>query len=184
MKKFVKSAVLSALVSALPKKLWGAASFDETAAALVEFFSGGKCHIYGGWNHSKGWTSLTSNRANVAALSIVQRAFPNIRINWDNDAPRGGANGKYFYITKRDYRVVRFVNYILRCPMILKNLDDAIAELDSLSDSELLEELQFMTALLSGAKLPAKTTKLLIDYLVEIETLARLRGLIKDFSND
>ena len=41
-----------------------------------------------------------------------------------------------------------------------------------------------MTALLSGAKLPAKTTKLLIDYLVEIETLARLRGLIKDFSND
>lgn len=184
MKKFVKSAVLSALVSALPKKLWDAASFDETAGALVDFFSGGKCHIYGGWNHSKGWTSLTSNRPNVAALSIVQRAFPNIRINWDNDAPRGGANGKFFYITKRDYRVVRFVNYILRCPMILKNLDDAIAELDSLSDSELLEELQFMTALLSGAKLPAKTTKLLIDYLAEIETLARLRGLIEDSSND
>lgn len=184
MKKFVKSAVLSALVSALPKKLWDAASFDETAAALVDFFSGGKCHIYGGWNHSKGWTSLTSNRPNVAALSIVQRAFPNIRINWDNDAPRGGANGKFFYITKRDYRVVRFVNYILRCPMILKNLDDAIAELDSLSDSELLEELQFMTALLSGAKLPAKTTKILIDYLAEIETLARLRGLIEDSSND
>ena len=68
--------------------------------------------------------------------------------------------------------------------MILKNLDDAIAELDSLSDSELLEELQFMTALLSGAKLPAKTTKLLIDYLAEIETLARLRGLIGDSSND
>lgn len=184
MKKFVKSAVLSALVSALPKKLWDAATFDETAAALVEFFSGGKCHIYGGWNHSKGWTSLTSNRPNVAALSIVQRAFPNIRINWDNDAPRGGANGKYFYITKRDYRVVRFINYLLRIPMILKNLDDAIAELDSLSDSELLDELQFMTAILSGGKLPAKTTKMLLDYLAEIETLARLRGLIEGSSND
>lgn len=170
MKKFVKSAVLSALVSALPKKLWDAASFDETASGLIAFFSGEKCHMYGGWRHP--------------ALYVINRAFPNIRINWDNDAPRGGANGKFFYITKRDYRVVRFVNYLLRCPMILKNLDDAIAELDSLSDSELLEELQFMTALLSGAKLPAKTTKLLIDYLAEIETLARLRGLIGDSSND
>ena len=170
MKKFVKSAVLSALVSALPKKLWDAASFDETASGLIAFFSGEKCHMYGGWRSP--------------VLYVINRAFPNIRINCDNDAPRGGANGNFFYITKRDYRVVRFVNYLLRCPMILKNLDDAIAELDSLSDSELLEELQFMTALLSGAKLPAKTTKLLIDYLAEIETLARLRGLIEDSSND
>ena len=184
MKKFVKSAVLAALVAELPAKLWDAPSFNETAAALVEFFSGGKCHIYGGWNHSKGWTSLTSNSPNVAALSIVQRAFPNIRINWDNDAPRGGAKGKYYYITKRDYHVIRFVNYLLRVPMILKNIDDAIAELDSLSDSELLEELQFMTAILSAEKLPHKTTKMLLDYLAEIDTLARLRGLIEGSSND
>lgn len=184
MKKFVKSAVLSALVSALPKKLWDAASFNETASGLIAFFSGEKCHMYDGWHHSCGWSSLSVNRANSYALYVINQAFKNVRINWDNDAPRGGTNGKFFYITKRDYRVVRFVNYLLRCPMILKNLDDAIAELDSLSDSELLEELQFMTALLSGAKLPAKTTKLLIDYLAEIETLARLRGLIGDSSNE
>ena len=68
--------------------------------------------------------------------------------------------------------------------MILKNINDAIAELDSLSDSELLDELQFMTAILSGGKLPAKTTKMLLDYLAEIETLARLRGLIEGSSNE
>lgn len=178
MKKFVKSAVLAALVAELPAKLWDAPSFNETAAALVEFFSGGKCHIYGGWS------SLSVNRANSSALYVINRAFKNVRINWDNDAPRGGVNGKYFYITKRDYRVVRFVNYLLRVPMILKNIDDAIAELDSLSDSELLDELQFMTAILSAEKLPHKTTKMLLDYLAEIDTLARLRGLIEGSSND
>ena len=68
--------------------------------------------------------------------------------------------------------------------MILKNIDDAIAELDSLSDSELLDELQFMTAILSAEKLPHKTTKMLLDYLAEIDTLARLRGLIEGSSND
>lgn len=184
MKKFVKSAVLAALVAELPTKLWDAPSFNETAAALVEFFSGGKCHIYGGWHHSGGWSSLSVNRANSSALYVINRAFPNIRINWDNDAPRGGAKGKYYYITKRDYHVIRFVNYLLRVPMILKNIDDAIAELDSLSDSELLDELQFMTAILSAEKLPHKTTKMLLDYLAEIDTLARLRGLIEGSSND
>lgn len=184
MKKFVKSAVLAALVAELPAKLWDASSFAETASGLIAFFSGEKCHMYGGWRHSCGWSSLPVNRANSSALYVINRAFPNVRINWDNDAPRGGANGKYYYITRRDYRVVRFVNYLLRVPMILKNIDDAIAELDSLSDSELLDELQFMTAILSAEKLPHKTTKMLLDYLAEIETLARLRGLIEGSSND
>lgn len=62
--------------------------------------------------------------------------------------------------------------------MILENLDTAIAEIDSLSDGELMEELEFISALLDGAKLPAKKLKFFNDYLMAVSAAAMSRGLV------
>lgn len=173
---------LARIVSALPAKLWDAPSLRRPlCSGLAAFFNGEHLHMYDSWNVSGGWKSLRGIESSDRALAFLQKNFPNVRINYGNDAPRGGITGKYFHITQRNNRNYRFFNWLLnkdKFIMILENLDTAIAEIDSLSDGELMEELEFISALLDGAKLPAKKLKFFNDYLMAVSAAAMSRGLV------
>lgn len=172
---------LARIVAALPAKLWDAPSLRPLCLGLAAFFNGEHLHMYDSWNVSGGWKSLRGIESSDRALAFVQKNFPNVRINYGNDAPRGGITGKYFHITQRNNRNYRFFNWLLnkdKFIMILENLDTAIAEIDSLSDGELMEELEFISALLDGAKLPAKKLKFFNDYLMAVSAAAMSRGLV------
>ena len=161
---------LARIVAALPAKLWDAPSLRPLCSGLAAFFNGEHLHMYDSWNVSGGWKSLRGVESASRALAFINKEFPNIRINWGNDAPRGGITGKYFHITQRNNRNYRFFIWLLnkdKFKMILENLDNAIAEIDSLSDGEL-----------DGAKLPAKKLKFFNDYLMAVSAAAMSRGLV------
>lgn len=172
---------LSRVVAALPAKLWNAPNWEPLCSGLADFFNGEKIHIYDSWNVSGGWKSLRGVESASRALTFLNKEFPNIRINWGNDAPRGGITGKFFHITQRNFRNYRFFKWLLnkdKFNMILENIETAITEIDSLTDGELIEELEFISAILDGAKLPAKKREFFNNYLMAVSAAAMSRGLV------
>lgn len=78
---------------------------------LVSFFEGEKIHINEGWKQSRGHSSLIANKAGRHALKILKAA--DVRVQFGNDAPRGGATGAYFKCLRKNAASAKFFRELL-----------------------------------------------------------------------
>ena len=78
---------------------------------LINFFDGEKIRINVSWSHSRGYSSLLANSEGRQALKILKAA--NVRVNFGNDAPRGGAVGAYFKCSRKNSNAVAFFKALL-----------------------------------------------------------------------
>lgn len=73
---------------------------------LVAFFEGEKIRINDCWKQSRGHSSLIANKAGRHALKILKAA--DVRVQFGNDAPRGGAVGAYFKCARKNTKAATF----------------------------------------------------------------------------
>ena len=78
---------------------------------LVAFFEGEKIHINNDWKTRGGHSSLIANTEGRKALKILKAA--NVRVNFGNDAPRGGAIGNYFKCHRKNAIASAFFKSLL-----------------------------------------------------------------------
>ena len=78
---------------------------------LVAFFQGEKIRINEGWKQSCGHSSLIANAEGRQALKILKAA--NVRVDFGNDAPRGGAVGAFFKCSRKNSNAVAFFKSLL-----------------------------------------------------------------------
>ena len=80
-------------------------------ATLISFFDGEKIRLNNGWTQSRGHSSLVANREGRRVLKILKAV--NVRVNFGNDAPRGGAVGAYFKSARKNSNAVAFFRELL-----------------------------------------------------------------------
>ena len=85
--------------------------YELVLSNLVSFFEGKKIHINEGWTHSRGHSSLLANAEGRQALKILKAA--NVRVDFGNDAPRGGAVGAYFKCLRKNASASEFFRELL-----------------------------------------------------------------------
>ena len=78
---------------------------------LVSFFDGEKIRLNGGWKQSRGHSSLIANREGRRVLKILKSV--GVRVEFGNDAPRGGAVGAYFKCLRKNSNAVAFFRELL-----------------------------------------------------------------------
>ena len=78
---------------------------------LVAFFQGEKIRINEGWTRSRGHSSLLANSEGRHTLRILKTV--NVRVQFGNDAPRGGAVGAYFKCLRKNSNAVAFFRELL-----------------------------------------------------------------------
>ena len=85
--------------------------YELVLSNLVAFFQGEKIRINAGWTHSRGHSSLLANSEGRQALKILKAA--NVRVDFGNDAPRGGAVGAYFKCSRKNVNAAKFFRELL-----------------------------------------------------------------------
>ena len=104
------NAVQHRIMTAFPKmQNWK--NYELVLSNLVAFFQGEKIHINDSWKQSRGHSSLLANSEGRQALKILKAA--NVRVNFGNDAPRGGAVGAYFKCSRKNSNAVAFFKALL-----------------------------------------------------------------------
>ena len=78
---------------------------------LISFFDGEKIRINDGWKQSRGHSSLCANSEGRQVLKILKAV--NVRVNFGNDAPRGGAVGAYFKCLRKNANAAKFFRELL-----------------------------------------------------------------------
>ena len=78
---------------------------------LINFFNGEKIRLNEGWKNSRGHSSLIANAEGRQVLKILKAV--NVRVNFGNDAPRGGAVGAYFKCLRKNSNAVAFFKALL-----------------------------------------------------------------------
>ena len=78
---------------------------------LVSFFDGEKIRLNASWTHSRGHSSLIANREGRHTLRVLKAA--GVRVNFGNDAPRGGAVGAYFKCLRKNANAAKFFRELL-----------------------------------------------------------------------
>ena len=73
---------------------------------LVAFFEGKHIHVNEGWKQSRGHSSLIANKAGRKLLKILKAA--DVRVEFGNDAPRGGEVGNYFKCARKNTSAAEF----------------------------------------------------------------------------
>ena len=73
---------------------------------LVSFFEGKHIHVNEGWKQSRGHSSLIANKAGRKLLKILKAA--DVRVEFGNDAPRGGEVGNYFKCARKNASAAEF----------------------------------------------------------------------------
>ena len=86
-------------------------NYDLIVLNLIYFFEGKHIHINEGWKCSCGHSSLVANREGRRVLKILKAA--NVRVEFDNDAPRGGAVGSYFKCLRKNAAAAEFFRGLL-----------------------------------------------------------------------
>ena len=81
-------------------------NYQFVLATLVAFFEGEKIRINEGWKQSRGHSSLCANAEGRKVLKILKAA--NVRIQFGNDAQRGGAVGEYFKCLRKNTTAAAF----------------------------------------------------------------------------
>ena len=80
-------------------------------STLISFFEGEKIRLNNGWTQSRGHSSLLANSEGRQALKILKAA--NVRVDFGNDAPRGGAVGAYFKCSRKNVNAAKFFRELL-----------------------------------------------------------------------
>lgn len=75
-------------------------------ANLVAFFEGKKIRINEGWRQSRGHSSLIADKEGRHTLRVLKAA--DVRVQFGNDAPRGGAVGAYFKCSRKNAAAATF----------------------------------------------------------------------------
>ena len=78
---------------------------------LVAFFEGEKIRLNDGWKQSGGHSSLIANAEGRHTLRILKAA--DVRVQFGNDAPRGGAVGEYFKCLRKNASAAAFFRELL-----------------------------------------------------------------------
>ena len=73
---------------------------------LVSFFEGKHIHINEGWKQSRGHSSLIANKEGRKLLKILKAV--DVRVQFGNDAPRGGEVGNYFKCLRKNTSAAEF----------------------------------------------------------------------------
>lgn len=85
--------------------------YELVLSNLVAFFEGEKIRINEGWKQSRGHSSLCANKEGRKVLKILKAA--NVSVEFDNDAPRGGAVGAYFKCLRKNTAAANFFGDLL-----------------------------------------------------------------------
>ena len=80
-------------------------------STLIAFFDGEKIRLNDGWKQSSGHSSLIANREGRRVLKILKSV--DVRVEFGNDAPRGGAVGAYFKCLRKNSNAVAFFRELL-----------------------------------------------------------------------
>lgn len=84
---------------------------DLIISNLVDFFEGEKIRINDTWRTSRGHFSLIANPEGRKVLKILKAV--NVRMIFDNDAPKGGALGNYFKCYRKNATASAFFKGLL-----------------------------------------------------------------------
>ena len=82
------------------------ADYELVLSNLVAFFEGEKIRINDGWKQSRGHSSLCANTEGRHTLKVLKAV--NVRVEFGNDAPRGGAVGAYFKCLRKNTAAATF----------------------------------------------------------------------------
>ena len=86
-------------------------NYELVLDTLINFFDGEKIRINEGWKNSRGHSSLLANAEGRKVLKILKSV--GVRVNFGNDAPRGGAVGAYFKCLRKNSNAVAFFRELL-----------------------------------------------------------------------
>ena len=78
---------------------------------LINFFDGEKIRLNAGWKNSRGHSSLLANSEGRQVLKILKSV--GVRVEFGNDAPRGGAVGAYFKCLRKNANAAKFFRELL-----------------------------------------------------------------------
>ena len=80
--------------------------YELVLSNLVDFFEGKKIRINECWKQSRGHSSLLANAEGRHTLKILKAV--DVRVQFGNDAPRGGAVGAYFKCSRKNAAAATF----------------------------------------------------------------------------
>ena len=86
-------------------------NYDLIISNLISFFEGEKIRINNTWRSSRGHFSLIANPEGRKVLQILKAV--NVRMIFDNDAPKGGALGNYFKCYRKNVKASAFFKGLL-----------------------------------------------------------------------
>ena len=78
---------------------------------LISFFDGEKIRLNESWKQTRGHSSLLANSEGRQVLKILKSV--GVRVEFGNDAPRGGAVGAYFKCLRKNSNAVAFFRELL-----------------------------------------------------------------------
>ena len=85
--------------------------YELVLSNLVAFFEGKKIRINAGWTRSRGHSSLIANCEGRRVLKILKSV--DVRVEFGNDATRGGAVGAYFKCLRKNANAAKFFRELL-----------------------------------------------------------------------
>ena len=85
--------------------------YELVLSNLVSFFDGEKIRLNNGWKNSRGHSSLIANSEGRRVLKILKAV--NVRVEFGNDSPRGGAIGNYFKCHRKNAAAAKFFRELL-----------------------------------------------------------------------
>lgn len=80
--------------------------YELILSTLIAFFEGEKIRLNDGWKQSCGHSSLIANKEGRKVLKILKAV--NVRVEFGNDASRGGAVGAYFKCARKNAKAATF----------------------------------------------------------------------------
>lgn len=86
-------------------------NYEQIITNLIDFFEGEKIRINDTWRQSRGHFSLIANVEGQKVLKILKAV--NVRMIFDNDAPKRGALGNYFKCYRKNATASEFFKGLL-----------------------------------------------------------------------
>lgn len=80
--------------------------YELVLSNLVAFFEGKHIHVNDGWKQSRGHSSLIANKEGRKLLKILKAV--DVRVEFGNDALRGGEVGAYFKCLRKNTIAAEF----------------------------------------------------------------------------
>ena len=85
--------------------------YELVLSNLVDFFEGKHIHLNDGWKQSCGHSSLIANAEGRHTLKVLKAV--DVRVQFGNDAPHGGAVGEFFKCARKNASAAEFFRNLL-----------------------------------------------------------------------